>query len=280
MELSEALDQARRDLEKAELRLSAAVAEAEELRALCRTLEAALIRYSPDARPDERAQPGQGAAASWASIPRTEAVRKVLRGVEEPLSPSDIALLLQGHGRADTQQDVSTSLNHLKRTGWAESVSYGKWRKYVPPWPVLVELDDGSWVDPIWLSDQAAAPGEADWMVPAPQPSAPQDPNPAPSEATSSTVAIPDPVGSEKAPVVSGETTIVLCHSRDTGFLLLGDLHPHHVVLRKAGFRWHGQQRCWFVPNSMGQVTDAARFQDIATELRGLGFAVEVKFDT
>ena len=70
---------------------------------------------------------GQPIKEGW-DIPRIEAVSRVLREADQPLSPSDIVEALAWVGRDDTMKDVAAALTHLKlKRHRADNVARGLW---------------------------------------------------------------------------------------------------------------------------------------------------------
>ncbi len=149
MELSQAIASAEREFEAAELRLAAAQAEVDELAALYGALRAAAGRFDPAGEAAPRpAQPQGPGPENWRPLSRTEAVRQAIRQSDAALSPSEIAAVLRDHGRSDSADEVSGALSYLRRTHWAETVSYGKWRRCpLYEWEgALVNVKDDEWV--------------------------------------------------------------------------------------------------------------------------------------
>lgn len=73
----------------------------------------------------------------WRTLPRTEAVARMLTEAGEPLSPSELSRMLQEVGRNDdTPLAVGKALNHLQRKKQATTIGRGKW--------VLTDRDDFS----------------------------------------------------------------------------------------------------------------------------------------
>jgi hypothetical protein len=71
----------------------------------------------------------------WRTLPRTEAVARMLAEVGEPVSPSNLSRMLQEVGRRDdTPLAVGKALNHLYRKQRANTVERAKW--------VLTDGDD------------------------------------------------------------------------------------------------------------------------------------------
>lgn len=77
----------------------------------------------------------------WLTLPRTEAVARMLGEFGEPLSPSDLSRMLEAVGRDDPPLAVGKALNHLYRKQRANTVERAKW--------VLTDGDDSRVVPPI-----------------------------------------------------------------------------------------------------------------------------------
>ena len=68
------------------------------------------------------------ARQEWPTMPRALAVEWVLREAGgEPLKPSEIFSILDGHGRGDSVLDVSAALQYLERNQRAHRPAYGRW---------------------------------------------------------------------------------------------------------------------------------------------------------
>src|SRR6266511_4232697 len=65
--------------------------------------------------------------SDWSSLPRSEAVARVLAEASVPNSPAEIADALRAVGRNDDYRDVAAALSHLKSRGRAKNVSRGSW---------------------------------------------------------------------------------------------------------------------------------------------------------
>jgi hypothetical protein len=91
--------------------------------------------------------------SDWSSLPRSEAVARVLAEASVPNSPAEIADALRAVGRNDDYRDVAAALSHLKSRGRAKNVSRGSW--------VLVTEapDDVEGPDPDY---EASVPDDAD----------------------------------------------------------------------------------------------------------------------
>jgi hypothetical protein len=64
----------------------------------------------------------------WRTLPRTEAVARMLAEVGEPVSPSNLSRMLQEVGRRDdTPLAVGKALNHLYRQQRANTIERAKW---------------------------------------------------------------------------------------------------------------------------------------------------------
>jgi hypothetical protein len=77
----------------------------------------------------------------------------------------------------------------------------------------------------------------------------------------------PQPVG----------TRIFISFSPKWGFRLFGDPRPHQGVVKAAGFRWSGKQRCWYLPRGREKPPSGAVIDALVAQLRDLGLSVEVK---
>ena len=74
-------------------------------------------------------------SGEWRTLPRTEAVARMLAKAREPASPSNLSRMLQEVGRRDdTPLAVGKALNHLYRQQRANTVERAKW--------VLTDQDD------------------------------------------------------------------------------------------------------------------------------------------
>jgi len=67
------------------------------------------------------------ARREWPTMPKALAVERVLREARGPVRPSEIVLILDGHGRDDSVLDVSAALQYLERKGRAHRPAYGAW---------------------------------------------------------------------------------------------------------------------------------------------------------
>jgi hypothetical protein len=76
------------------------------------------------------------ASGDWQTLPRTEAVARMLAEFGEPLSPSDLSRMLEAVGRDDPPLAVGKALNHLYRKQRANTVGRAKWILTDPndPW--------------------------------------------------------------------------------------------------------------------------------------------------
>jgi hypothetical protein len=63
----------------------------------------------------------------WQTLPRTEAVARMLAEFGEPLSPSDLSRMLEAVGRDDSPLAVGKALNHLQRKNRADTIGRAKW---------------------------------------------------------------------------------------------------------------------------------------------------------
>src|SRR6266568_84770 len=70
---------------------------------------------------------GSELANEWISLPRSEAVARVLAQAGAAKSPTEIAEALEAMGRDDDYRDVAAALSHLKSRGRAKNVSRGSW---------------------------------------------------------------------------------------------------------------------------------------------------------
>lgn len=79
----------------------------------------------------------------WRTLPRTEAVARMLAEFREPLSPSDLSRMLEAVGRDDPPLAVGKALNHLYRKQRANTVGRAKWVLTDPndPWIVSPATD-------------------------------------------------------------------------------------------------------------------------------------------
>lgn len=73
---------------------------------------------------------------------------------------------------------------------------------------------------------------------------------------------------------------ITITHDAADGTLVDGDPRPHHGILKAAGFRWSRSIGGWYIPNSRDRAPRTDRIERVATELRVVGFDVEVTIDT
>jgi len=74
-----------------------------------------------------RHESGSELANEWISLPRSEAVARVLAQAGAAKSPTEIAEALEAMGRDDDYRDVAAALSHLKSRGRAKNVSRGLW---------------------------------------------------------------------------------------------------------------------------------------------------------
>jgi hypothetical protein len=80
----------------------------------------------------------------------------------------------------------------------------------------------------------------------------------------------------------AGATTAALAvtidHSYVSGTRLIGDPRPHTALVRAraAGFRWSAKQSFWYIPDSRDRPADTIAIDHLASQLRGLGFKVEI----
>jgi hypothetical protein len=88
----------------------------EELRAEQHGIESYVRRHDPAAIQ----------ADGW-KITRIEAVARVLKESDTPLSPGEIVDALVQVGRTDEMKDVAAALSHLKKRGRATNVTRGLW---------------------------------------------------------------------------------------------------------------------------------------------------------
>src|SRR6266496_2204825 len=100
-----------------------------------------------------RHESGSELANEWISLPRSEAVARVLAQAGAAKSPTEIAEALEAMGRDDDYRPVGAALSHLKSRGRAKNVSRGSW--------VLVTEapDDVEGPDPDY---EASVPDDAD----------------------------------------------------------------------------------------------------------------------
>jgi hypothetical protein len=70
---------------------------------------------------------GPELASDWISLPRSDAVARVLAETGAPKSPAEISEALQANGRDDDYRDVAAALSHLKSRGRAKNVARGLW---------------------------------------------------------------------------------------------------------------------------------------------------------
>jgi hypothetical protein len=76
----------------------------------------------------------------WQTLPRTEAVARMLAEVGEPLSPSELSRMLREVGRDDPPLAVGKALNHLLHQKRAHTIGRAEW--------VLTDGDDPRVVPP------------------------------------------------------------------------------------------------------------------------------------
>jgi hypothetical protein len=83
------------------------------------------------------------AGDDWRTLPRTEAVARMLAEFGEPLSPSDLSRMLEAVGRDDPPLAVGKALNHLYQKQRAKTVGRAKWVLTDPhdPWVVAPTTD-------------------------------------------------------------------------------------------------------------------------------------------
>ncbi len=127
---------------RAQQQVEACTQELERLRAEYQGIESYVNRHKPQDQPDPgstsaaesvvepRSEHANGAnsANGWQLLNRVEAVARILREADGPLSPGDIVEALEQVGRDDTMRDVAAALSHLKKKGRrAENVSRGRW---------------------------------------------------------------------------------------------------------------------------------------------------------
>jgi len=72
-------------------------------------------------------------------------------------------------------------------------------------------------------------------------------------------------------------TSIRLIHTSKEGTVVRGDPRPHQALLKAAGFRWSGPQRCWYLPGSRGKPVPADQVGRLVAELNDVGFVVKVE---
>jgi hypothetical protein len=63
----------------------------------------------------------------WRTLPRTEAVARMLIEAGEPLSPSELSQMLQEVGRDDSPLAVGKALDHLRGKRQATTIGRGQW---------------------------------------------------------------------------------------------------------------------------------------------------------
>jgi hypothetical protein len=63
----------------------------------------------------------------WRTLPRTEAVARMLIEAGEPLSPSELSRMLQEVGRDDSPLAVGKALDHLRGKRQATTIGRGQW---------------------------------------------------------------------------------------------------------------------------------------------------------
>jgi hypothetical protein len=65
--------------------------------------------------------------AVWQSLPRMNAVERVLHEASGPVSPARVGDVLLEHGRDDTSKNIHAALGHLKLKGRATQSGRGLW---------------------------------------------------------------------------------------------------------------------------------------------------------
>jgi hypothetical protein len=70
---------------------------------------------------------GMRTGGDWRTLPRTEAVVRMLAEAGKPLSPSELSQRLQGVGRDDSPVAVGKALNRLQHQRRATTTGWAKW---------------------------------------------------------------------------------------------------------------------------------------------------------
>jgi hypothetical protein len=117
----EALEDARRRLEKAQNSRASLEATIARIHDEVRGLELALMAHGGEVETEAPSRNG------WAGVARTKAVEALLREIG-PLTPSEISRGLRDRGRiGDKPRYVSAAIAYLKKQGVVQSVGGGKW---------------------------------------------------------------------------------------------------------------------------------------------------------
>lgn len=125
--IEQALGVAQAELARVDTQLRELSDRRERLAAEVRGLELAVERHSHEEEERSDRADNVPAHARWATLPRTDAVERVLVRAGRPVSPTDIARFLQRVGRDDDERSVSATLAHLSRTDRAHAVRRGYW---------------------------------------------------------------------------------------------------------------------------------------------------------
>jgi hypothetical protein len=137
------LRRARSDLESARAKVERIEGKAEGLRMALMDMrgfgsggDAVMVRVPKHVRDTRRFGGGQvvmevhptNGPADWKNLSRAAAIVEMLRREKRAMGPSELAKALTNEGREkDEPHYVSSTLDHLKRSGRVESVGKGKW---------------------------------------------------------------------------------------------------------------------------------------------------------
>jgi len=138
MDVTEALEQKRRELRELEEHRGLLEMERRALAARIADIDAQLKEAEEDERVLRRVAaqynlpaPNDGLlpreVQEWQQLPRTAAVERVLEEADRPLSPLAISQVLHKNGRDDSGHNVSAALAHLKLTKRAQQAGRSQW---------------------------------------------------------------------------------------------------------------------------------------------------------
>ena len=167
--LSEALADTKAALLNAERDREEILARIERLEEEQLGLRLALARHRglplSDTPPTSRSDKGRldTESATEISLPRTEAILRVLGQTQDPLSPGDIVRRLGAMGRTgDTAHNVSAALSYLASTKkQVQSLGRGKWVLSRPP----LALEAASSTAPEPSASNGSAHDRAVWLA-------------------------------------------------------------------------------------------------------------------